>query len=408
MTNVSEIAHAAGTRKPIALAVEDDTFERLRLIAVLERLGYEVRAVSDGAEALSELAAGATDIIVSDWHLPVMSGLELCRAMRATDPLKRPFTMLVTARDNLEDVVAALDAGADDFLAKPYRAEELGARLKAGQRMMKLRRELAERTSLLENALRHQGRMRQIHEIDLSAAIRLQQQLLEHSTQPVPGVNFAHFFRPTLHIGGDVFGVLARNDAGISFFHIDATGHGLAGALHAFATATAFHGMASDPATCDDPVAWLEELNRRAVATGTEASCSLIAGCLDTRTGTGRMCIAGMPHPLIIDNSGGIRALESGGLPIGGMAETRYSSIEFTLGDKERLVLLSDGVTDCNNPAGEAFGTQRLEQALSKHAQSPLEEMVRKTGRELDDWRDTAHHGDDVSLLALELQAARA
>lgn len=390
------------SRRPIALAVEDDGFERLRLAAILEKLGFEVLLAADGAEALSLLTGQPPDVLITDWQLPALSGLDLCRAVRAGDPARRPYTVLVTARDQVEDMVEGLESGADDFIAKPYRAEELSARLRSGQRLLEMRRALVERTGMLEQALRHHSRAREALDADLAAAARLQHQLLERATTPVPGLSIAHLFRPTQRVGGDIYGVASLAGERVGFFHIDATGHGIAAALHGFAIATAMLGLGGRAVEFEDPSAWVSAFNERALRVGVELGCSLVLGWLDLESRRGRLCQAGHPHPLVVARDGGVRRLGDGGLPVGAITGARYRPSEFALGPGERLALYSDGVTDCVDAAGRPFGVERLQQALAGAAGADIDALLRSAGRALDDWRGTAAYDDDVSLLILE------
>jgi len=385
--------------------VEDDGFERLRLAAILERLGFEVLVAADGAEALAHLAAKSPDVLVTDWQLPAVSGIDLCRTLQSADPAQRPYTVLVTARDEVQDLGAGRDAGADDFLRKPYRAEELSARLRSGERLLKLRRSLVERTGLLEQALRHQGKSRQALDAELAAAARLQHQLLERAIAPIEGLAAAQLFRPARQIGGDVFGTLVLDHGRAGFFHIDATGHGIGAALHSFAIATALLGLGGRAADLEDPAAWVAGFNERALDIGADLGCSLVVGWLDLRDGRGRLCQAGHPHPLAVRRDGTVRRLGNGGLPVGALSDARYAATDFELEPGERLVLHSDGVTDCVNDANQPFGQQRLEAALARGAVRGLVDCLRSVSLALDGWRGTAMHEDDVSLLLLEIGA---
>ena len=402
---LSARALTASRQRPVALAVEDDGFERLRLATILERLGFDVLVAADGAEALGILAHRTPDFVVTDWQLPALTGIELCRALQAINPAQRPYTMLVTARDEVKDIVEGLDSGADDFVTKPYRAEELSARLRSGQRLLDLRRALVERTGMLEEALRHQGRMHESIDADLSAAARLQHQLLERSTAPVAGLSLVHLFRPARQVGGDVFGVTELAGRRIGFFHIDATGHGIAAALHAFAIATALLGLGGSRAEFMDPAAWVSSFNERTLNVGAELSCSLVFGWLDLVSGEGRFCQAGHPHPLGVDRRGVVRRLGAGGLPVGAMDGVPYIATDFRLAPGERLVLHSDGVTDCVDAGGRPFGQDRLEQALATAGGHDIHECLRAVSRALDDWRGRAAYDDDASLLILEPEA---
>ncbi|WUH93866.1 response regulator transcription factor [Streptomyces sp. NBC_00433] len=111
------------------LVVDDDDAVRRSLAHALTRDGYEVAVAADGAAALASLAAGRQDAVVLDILMPEPNGLEVCRALRARGD-RTPILML-TARDLVADRVAGLDAGADDYLAKPFALEELRARIRA-------------------------------------------------------------------------------------------------------------------------------------------------------------------------------------------------------------------------------------------------------------------------------------
>ncbi|MEU4244841.1 response regulator transcription factor [Actinoplanes sp. NPDC026619] len=111
------------------LVVDDDTAVRDSLARTLRFEGHDVDTAADGSEALDAVRGNAPDAVILDVSMPVLDGLETCRRMRA-DGILVPVLML-TARDDVGDRVAGLDAGADDYLAKPFALQELLARLRA-------------------------------------------------------------------------------------------------------------------------------------------------------------------------------------------------------------------------------------------------------------------------------------
>ena len=117
------------TAAPRVLVSEDDPGVRDSLVRGLRLSGYDVSAVTDGAQAVAAVERQPPDVVILDVMMPVMSGLEACRELRAQYPLL-PILML-TARHEVGDRVAGLDAGADDYLVKPYAMTELSARLRA-------------------------------------------------------------------------------------------------------------------------------------------------------------------------------------------------------------------------------------------------------------------------------------
>ncbi len=109
----------------------------------LKKAGYEVDAVADGAQALDKMMKRYYPILVTDWEMPGMDGVALCKAVRNMQQLDGyVYALLLTARDSKEHIIAGLDAGADDYLVKPVHEPELIARLNAGRRILKLEHSL--------------------------------------------------------------------------------------------------------------------------------------------------------------------------------------------------------------------------------------------------------------------------
>jgi putative two-component system response regulator len=129
------------TRRPYVLVVEDDLANRVLLTRLLERDGYQATAVENGDDALASIAANYPDIVLLDIGLPGIDGLEVCRRLRAEPTTLTLPVILLTGRTSVEDLVIGLDAGADDFLGKPYQEAELLARIRSA---LRLRRAMAE------------------------------------------------------------------------------------------------------------------------------------------------------------------------------------------------------------------------------------------------------------------------
>lgn len=130
------------------LIVEDES-EHVQLLQ--RHLGgtYSLVVAQDGLEALQILRRTRIPIVIADWLMPVMDGLSLCRAIRSEPDLRTTYVLILTARDKEDDLVEAIDAGADDYLVKPFSARELSARVRAGWRIVNLQRELSDRNATL-------------------------------------------------------------------------------------------------------------------------------------------------------------------------------------------------------------------------------------------------------------------
>ena len=154
MTEVKE-AKTESNSGPIRVLVADDDAVSLRMLhKALEKWGYSVVEVKTGTEAWQTLTAGdAPQMVILDWMMPGMDGVTLCRKIRTMAPGATPYIILLTARDNPEDIVSGLDAGANDYVTKPFYHAELRARIEVGARMLDLQSKLAKQVTDLEMVL---------------------------------------------------------------------------------------------------------------------------------------------------------------------------------------------------------------------------------------------------------------
>jgi two-component system cell cycle response regulator len=125
------------------LIAEDDSTSRITLLAIVSEWGYEPIPAADGAQVLSLMQADdAPRLLLLDWKIPEVNGLDLCKKIREEDSSNPPYIILLTRRSDTEDVVTGLKAGANDYMSKPFDNAELKARLEVGKRMLGLHDEL--------------------------------------------------------------------------------------------------------------------------------------------------------------------------------------------------------------------------------------------------------------------------
>jgi DNA-binding response OmpR family regulator len=143
------------------LIAEDDRVTGEILARTLRRWNYEAIVVSDGEQAWERLRTAAEPTLaILDWMMPKMDGPDVCRRVRSELALANMYLLLVTARESRADVVAGLDAGADDYIIKPFDPEELRARVQVGIRVLTLQQKLAERVEELQTALSNVKQLR--------------------------------------------------------------------------------------------------------------------------------------------------------------------------------------------------------------------------------------------------------
>jgi diguanylate cyclase (GGDEF)-like protein len=131
---------------------EDDAVSRLMLRRSIEQLGHEVLVATDGTDAWALYRRHEVDVIVSDWLMPGMDGLDLCRRVRASQRETYTYFMLLTSLEGKQHFMQGMQAGADDYLTKPLDREELQVRLQVASRVTSLHHQLAEKTRELERA----------------------------------------------------------------------------------------------------------------------------------------------------------------------------------------------------------------------------------------------------------------
>ncbi|MGI6902352.1 MULTISPECIES: PP2C family protein-serine/threonine phosphatase [Leclercia] len=375
---------------------------------MLAQWGYKVSEAENGLAALQILESRPVSLVISDWEMPEMDGLTLCREIRSRQIGHYIYVILLTARENPDDLTLGFDAGADDFLSKPVEQSELRARLHAGARILSLEATLAARNARLSEALR------QIEQ-DLEVAARIQQSVLPAHQQRYRDYFSDWLFLPSAWVSGDIFNVFPL-DNHLGFYCVDVSGHGVGAAMMSLAVARQFlHGRAVERFlfTADDEVASPAEvvriLNGRFCSDEVEivSYFTMIYGVIDLDTGEGKLCQAGHPTPFIVSPDGEVRAVGSGGAPVGLMPDLSWTDVDFTLAAGERLCLFSDGITECENLAGEQFGPQRLQEALRHGAALGLNDLLAQFARHLIHWRSGENQeqptmADDVSLLVIE------
>ena len=136
------------------LIAEDDATSRLMLAAMVKRNGHDVVETEDGAQAWEALQqADAPRMAILDWMMPKMDGLEVIRRVRAQEAERPPYLIMLTAKDGKADIVAGLEAGADDYLAKPFDHSELRARIEVGRRLADMQDALVSKVEELNQAI---------------------------------------------------------------------------------------------------------------------------------------------------------------------------------------------------------------------------------------------------------------
>ncbi len=401
-------AQAPGARK--VLVIDDAPDVRANLRALLRKWGFEAVLASNGADGLERLRQGDIRLVICDWMMDGMSGPEVCRAIRLSGFAHYVYVMLLTGRTEDRDLVFGLDAGADDFVGKPFDVQVLRARLQVGVRILGLQERLAEQNRRLKQSHDALDSAYQQIQHDLAAAARIQRESLPASDARIAPLRAGWLFLPATRISGDSFHVFPISADEIGFYHLDVAGHGIPAALLSTSlsrslvphTGIAQHTKGSREYL--DPGDLLQTLNAALCSPDGEVSsyATVVYGVLSPHTGDGRYALAGHPQPLLLHSDGSVELLPKGGLPVGMFDTADYAAQRFRLEPGERIITYSDGITDCFDPQGRAFDIDHLCELLRVNrglCSSALAALLRDA---LLAWRGDADLEDDVSLLIIE------
>lgn len=164
------------------LIVDDSNAQRRILTLQLKRWGYRVTEAASGEAALALCQDQRFDIVLSDWVMPGMTGLELCQAFRRLPREGYGYFILLTSKSEKAEIADGLENGADDFLTKPVNSDELRARLRAGERIVGMQQELLEKNRLVGSTLDQLQKLYDSLDRDLIEAKKLQQSLIRDRT----------------------------------------------------------------------------------------------------------------------------------------------------------------------------------------------------------------------------------
>lgn len=333
------------------LVIDDDRIIQLILKQTLQEQGYKVILATNGLQGIEQANKYHPALIICDWQMDEMDGLEVCRRIKSEPSLSTAFFILLTSRRAVEDRVEGLDTGADDFLSKPIDVDELKARVRAGLRLYHTNQELQRLAQDLQ-------KQKQLLETELNEAADYVKSILP---KPLSGeITINSQFLPSRQLGGDCFDYYWLDENHLVIYLLDVSGHGLAAALPSISVHNLLRSHSLPQAHLYDPSEVLQDLNNVFQMDQQNSQYFTIwYGVFNRSSHQLTYASAGHPPALLISQSTDsglhIKQLVTPSLPIGAFTEAEYYNAVCDIQVGSKLYVFSDGVYEVEKSDGNMW-----------------------------------------------------
>ena len=327
------------------LVIDDDTAVQELLRRTLKKQGYEVTVASNGEDGVAQAQKLRPALIICDWIMPRLTGIDVCRRVKADPELSTTQFFLLTSLGSIADRVKGLDAGADDFISKPIELNELQARVRAGLRLHQLSRDLKIAKQSLEAEL-------------AEAAEYVQSLLPDPMTEPI---SIEAKFIPSRQLGGDCFDYNWLDADYLAIYLLDVAGHGLRAALPSVAVLNLLRSRALPNIDYYKPSDVLRALNTTfQMSYQNDKYFTIWYGVYNRISRQLVYASAGHPPAVLISQSPAstakIQRLKTPGMPVGMFPDAPYVDNCCDVEDLSTLYIFSDGVYEIHQPDGNIWG----------------------------------------------------
>ncbi|WP_409289138.1 SpoIIE family protein phosphatase [Pseudomonas sp. KCJK8927] len=375
------------------LVAEDGAADRLLLAQIVRRQGHQVFTAENGEQAVALFIERRPQLVLLDALMPVMDGFEAARQIKALAGEALVPIIFLTSLSEEDALVRCLEAGGDDFMAKPYSAVILGAKIRAMDRLRRLQATVLEQR---DQIARHHHHL--LNEQRVAKAVF---DKVAHSGC-LSASNIRYLQSPYALFNGDLLLAAFTPSGDMHVLLGDFTGHGLPAAVGAMPLAEVFYGMTAKGYGLAQTLREMNAKLKRILPVDMFACVLLLS--LSVQRGLVEVWNGGMPDGYRLSASGEVLSvLSSRHLPLGILAPERFddSTEVLPLAPGERLLLLSDGVVDTADDQERLFGVQRLRQVLADNRDPSLlfEEVMQALKR------FGGRPRDDISLCDIRMFA---
>ena len=377
------------------ILIVDDEPRNVRILQIqLNAKGYAVCTAADGIEALDTVEKENPDLILLDINMPRMDGFEVVKRLRANKATEFiPIVMITALRDTRENRIKSIEAGADDFIEKPFDSLEVLARVRSLLRIKEYQDTLAKYNARLEEELQM---ARSIQEILIP-----QNGVLELS-----GFRIASRCTPEMAVGGDFYDVWEIVPNRLGIFISDVMGHGVSAAFVTVFIKTILAEF--QELVEDNPGYLLEILNTRfndLISSRLFMFATAFCGIIDLGKGELVCANAGHSFPFLCNGNApmyypiGDRNTGNG---LGIWRESVYETVHYPFDRLSKIFLYTDGVYEAKNSQGEEFTVERLQKLVDEYTGQSAAKLIANVSEAVDTFTANCPKEDDLTLIAIE------
>ncbi len=380
--------------KKIVLVVDDAT-ANLQVVHSLLKDDFKIRVATSGAKALALVKdKPQPDLILLDVAMPEMDGYEVCAILKATPESRDIPVIFLTGKTETDDETKGFEAGAVDYIHKPFSPAVVKARVHTHLVLREAREQLARQLLSINN--------------ELEMAREIQLSILPHDIPKILGLEIAARYLPMTSVAGDFYDFIIADEKHLGILVADVSGHGLPAALIASMLKAA---LSAQSAHACDPGRVLSGLNQslcgkfqRHFATGAYVFMNMEKKFMS-------YAAAGHPPLLLWRTSTGLASevLENG-LPLGLLPEATYSAVEVPVEPGDKVILYTDGIPETTSPSEQEFGADLLKGFLESNHNLAADMFADLLLDELSGWSEHPKgqgQQDDITLLVIDFQSQR-
>jgi phosphoserine phosphatase RsbU/P len=345
------------------IIIDDDPILRTVLKRTLHNQGYDVTVASNGEEGIALAQREHPALIICDWMMSQLDGLEVCRRIKADPELATTFFILLTAKGaspgEEEDRVQGLDAGADEFISKPVEMNELKARVRAGLRIYRLNQDLQNQKQALEVLNQDLHIQKQILEAELAEAADYVRSLLP--SELIGAVTTEALFIPSIQLGGDCFDYYWIDDENLAIYLLDVSGHGVGSALLSVSVLNLVRSQSLPKTNFCQPGEVLKALNQVfQMSNHNDKYFTIWYGVYNRPKRQLVYANAGHPPAVLFSSTSATNTqviqLDSLDLPIGFMPDVDFEQNVIEIEAYSTLYIFSDGAYEISQPDDNIWG----------------------------------------------------